>query len=221
MRHCFSQCMAIPKTALKKITDVLWEIPQHYQDEMRVPARIYATESMLEEIWKDRSLEQLMHVTTLPGIVGYALAMPDAHEGYGFPIGGVAATALPDGVVSPGGIGYDINCGVRLLTSTISYADARPHIQRLAAALYQAVPSGVGKGGSVQLSAKRLNNVLQEGACWAVREGYGFEEDLAHTESTGILREADCVAVSERAKARGRNQLGTMGAGNHFVEVDR
>jgi tRNA-splicing ligase RtcB (3'-phosphate/5'-hydroxy nucleic acid ligase) len=202
-----------------KLNDWLWEVPP--TGAMRVPARLYATEKLLEGISHDRSLGQLMNVATLPGIYKYALAMPDAHEGYGFPIGGVAATLLPDGVISPGGIGYDINCGVRLLRSTLTFQELKPHLQKLAAALNSAVPSGVGKGGRLKLSNSDLDKVLQSGARWAVENGYGGQDDLNNIESNGSLKEADPSLVSSHAKERGRDQVGTMGAGNHFVEIDR
>jgi tRNA-splicing ligase RtcB len=209
------------RTDLKKISEYLWEIPQSYRSDMRVPARIYATEKMLSSIMRDRSLEQLVNVATLRGIVGHALAMPDAHEGYGFPIGGVAATRWPDGVISPGGIGYDINCGVRLLRSQLDFKEVEPHLDKLIKELFRAIPSGVGRGGRVKLGAGRLDPVLEGGAKWAVANGFGEAEDLEHIESGGFLANADPDAVSEHAKQRGASQLGTLGAGNHFVEIDR
>ncbi len=188
---------------------------------MRVLVRIYATERMIEEILRDRSLEQAVNVATLPGIEGAALVMPDAHEGYGFPIGGVAAMLLPDGVISPGGIGYDINCGVRLMKSQNTFDELRGHFPRLAKALYDAVPSGVGRGGKLKLSNQELDEVLREGATWTLKHGYAEEHDQRAIESAGRLENADPSLVSGHAKNRGRDQLGTMGAGNHFVEVGR
>ncbi|MCS6966284.1 MAG: RtcB family protein [Candidatus Kapabacteria bacterium] len=187
---------------------------------MRVPARVYASEELLEQILCDRSLEQLINVTTLPGIQEAALVMPDAHEGYGFPIGGIAAMDVQEGVISPGGIGYDINCGVRLLVSELTYPEVEPRLELLARAISKAVPSGVGRGGRLKLSFRELESVLNRGAQWAMAEGYAEERDLDFIESHGSLQDADAEAVSKEAKERGRDQLGTMGAGNHFVEVD-
>lgn len=209
------------KAQLLRLAEYLWEIPQGYRADMRVPARIYALESLLEPMLADRSLEQLVNVATLPGIVGAAMVMPDAHEGYGFPIGGVAATCYPDGVISPGGIGYDINCGVRLLVSELYFEDVQNKLEALSKELYAQIPSGVGKGGAVKLSEKEMDAVLSQGAEWAVRQGMGRPEDLLHIESHGRLAEADPGCVSEAAKMRGHDQLGTIGSGNHFVEVDR
>lgn len=206
---------------LKKITDYLWEIPKNYRSDMRVPARVYTTEKMLDEILHDRSLTQLANVATLPGIQKYAIAMPDIHEGYGFPIGGVAATKYPDGVISPGGIGYDVNCGVRLLRSSLSFENARSYLGRLADELYREIPSGVGKGGRLKLDKKSLDSVLKEGVSFLIKVGYAESSDARHIESSGVLHSADPSLVSQHAKERGRDQLGTMGAGNHFVEVDR
>ena len=211
----------IDKHALRRISPVLWEIPRTYRAEMRVPARIFASERMLDEVLKDRSLEQLVNVATLPGIQKAALVMPDVHEGYGFPIGGVAAMSYPDGVISPGGIGYDINCGVRLLVSNLTFADVNHHQGLLARRLFQEVPSGVGQGGKLKLSDRQLDEVLVKGALWMVEQGYGLKEDLDHLESEGRLRNAEFEVVSSHAKERGKDQLGTLGAGNHFVEVDR
>lgn len=188
---------------------------------MRVSARIFASNDLLDEILKDRSLEQLVNVATLPGIQKYAIVMPDAHEGYGFPIGGVAATLYPDGVISPGGIGYDINCGVRTLLSKLQFSNVEHHLEGLASALYREIPSGVGRGGRLKLEIKTLDEVLRGGVRWAIDEGYGEIKDLDHIESNGSLLNADPLAISEHAKFRGRDQLGTMGGGNHFVEVDR
>ena len=211
----------ITKRVLRKINDYLWEIPKSFRSDMRVPARLYASERMLDEIMLDRSLTQLVNITTLPGIQKYALAMPDIHEGYGFPIGGVAAMQYPDGVISPGGIGYDINCGVRLLVSSLSFENIKPYLERLANELYREIPSGVGRGGRLKFNKKSLDNVLKEGVSFVIKEGYGESSDAEHIESSGILPNADPSLVSQHAKERGQDQLGTMGAGNHFVEIDR
>lgn len=206
---------------LNKIHDWLWEISKSYRYDMRVPARIYASEKMLGEIFRDRSLEQLINVATLPGIQKYALAMPDAHEGYGFPVGGVAAFDAEAGIISPGGIGYDINCGVRLLRSGLRYEEVKPHLDLLAKTLFKEIPSGVGRGGRLKLNNADLDGVLKNGVGWMLKNGYADEADASSIESQGVLAEADPDAVSPEAKGRGRDQLGTMGAGNHFVEVDR
>ncbi|MCI0453560.1 MAG: RtcB family protein [Candidatus Dadabacteria bacterium] len=207
------------KSDLIKIEDFLWEIPKGFRDDMRVPARLYAHDEMLDAISIDKSLDQLVNVATLPGIKGYALAMPDIHEGYGFPVGGVAAFDSEEGIISPGGIGYDINCGVRLLRSEKSFSEVKPHLRNLGRTIYHEVPSGVGVGGRLDLKGKDFNLVLEKGAERMLELGYAEEEDLKHIESGGVLDRAESKLVSEHAKNRGRDQLGTMGAGNHFVEV--
>ena len=209
------------KEQLIRHADYFWEIPATARPGMRVPAHIYAVEELLDALLRDRSLDQLMNVATLPGIVKASIVMPDAHEGYGFPIGGVAATRHPDGVISPGGIGYDINCGVRLMLSPLRYPDVQDRMGELSRALYAQIPSGVGQGGALRLSRQDMDAVLAEGARWAVQQGFGYSQDLEHMESYGCLAEADPSRVSEAAKTRGLDQLGTIGAGNHFVEVDR
>ena len=189
---------------------------------MRVPARVFADEEILAAIREDRSLEQLQNVATLPGIVGAALAMPDVHQGYGFPVGGVAATAPPDGVVSPGGVGYDINCGVRLLALPLSEAELGERRADLVHQISRGVPAGAGRRGGIRLGAEELDRVLVEGARALVeRHGVGTAEDLDRTESRGRLAGGDPATVSARAKQRGSSQLGTMGSGNHFVEAQR
>ncbi len=207
------------RKSIRKITPYLYEIPKDYRRDMRVPARFYADADILDHALQDRSLDQLVNTATLPGIVGYALAMPDIHQGYGFPIGGVVATRYPDGVISPGGVGFDINCGVRLLASDLRKGEVMPYISDLATALYHYVPSGVGVKGFLRLSEKELNKVLNEGSCWAKKQGYAREEDLDHTEERGCMAQADAGKVSKRAKERGRPQVGTLGAGNHFAEI--
>jgi len=187
---------------------------------MRVPARFYADPELLEGALGDKSLEQLVNTATLPGTVKYALAMPDIHQGYGFPIGGVVATELPDGVISPGGVGYDINCGVRLLGTHLDKEEIDPHLDDLATILYANCPSGVGKGGNIRLKSGELDRLIEEGARWAVKRGYASEADLERTEEQGCIDGADAGKVSERAKKRGQGQVGTLGAGNHFIEVD-
>ncbi|MDE1925179.1 MAG: RtcB family protein [Patescibacteria group bacterium] len=205
---------------LKKINDSLWEIPKDSRADMRVPARVYATEKMLADISSDKSLEQLMNVATLPGIVGYALAMPDIHEGYGFPVGGVAAFDVEKGIISPGGIGYDINCGVRLLLSKRTREQILPYIKDLGRTIFAEVPSGVGRGGRLRLTESKFDAVLSQGAEYMQQVGYASDEDLQAIESGGKLPDANPQRVSLRARTRGVDQLGTIGAGNHFVEVE-
>ncbi len=211
----------LAKQSLKKISNYLWEIPSSLRDDMRVPARIYATEKMLEQIFEDRSLWQLVNVATLPGILKYSLAMPDIHEGYGFPIGGVAAMDAKKGVISPGGVGYDINCGVRILTSHFSYSELAPHILDLTNQINRDVPSGVGRGGRIVLDETAMTRVLEGGAKHLVSQGYGVKEDLERAEEGGCLAGADANLVSKHAKDRGRDQLGTLGSGNHFLEIQK
>ncbi len=204
---------------IKKIDDFRWEIPKEYKQGMRVPGLVYADEKMLEAIREDQSLEQVANVAFLPGIVGRSLAMPDIHWGYGFPIGGVAATRITDGVVSPGGVGYDINCGVRLLRTNLSESEVRPRIKELVNELFRNIPSGVGSEGKIRVTEKEMNEILTDGAHWAVRRGFGTEADLDVTEETGRLKGANPDKVSARAKQRGAPQSGTLGSGNHFLEV--
>jgi tRNA-splicing ligase RtcB len=204
----------------KRITPYIHEIPKSFRSDMRVPARFYADQELLESALDDKSLDQLVNTATLPGIVKYALAMPDIHQGYGFPIGGVIATELPDGVISPGGVGYDINCGVRLLATHLEHEEIRPHLSELASALQANCPSGVGRGGSVPLARRELERLVEQGGKWALKHGYASEADLERTEENGCLEGADAGKVSDRALKRGLDQVGTLGAGNHFIEVD-
>ncbi len=210
----------VVKGDLDRIGDLVWEISQEYREDMRVPARVYADEALLDAVLQDRSLEQLINTSTLPGVVKHVLAMPDMHQGYGFPIGGVAATKLPDGVISPGGVGYDINCGVRLLSTGIQADALRPHMDDLMSALYDNVATGVGASSDLRVSESELNRVLDQGGEWAVERGYGIDEDLSRTEEGGRMTDADASAVSSRAKERGLDQIGTLGSGNHFLQVD-
>lgn len=205
---------------LKRINNYEWEIPVSYRNDMRVPVRVFSTKKLLEKVAQDRSLEQAVNSATLPGLVGNVVVMPDMHQGYGFPIGGVAATRYPEGVISPGGIGYDINCGVRLLASRIPYEEVKLDMEELATALDYFCPSGVGKKGSVHVGVKELDRVCREGSKWALNNGYATEMDLRRTEEGGCIDDAEPQKVSSRAKERGRPQLGTLGAGNHFIEVD-
>lgn len=204
---------------INKLSDFEWEIPVSYRKDMRVPVRIFATHSLLEESLDDLSLEQAINAATLPGLVGQVVVMPDMHQGYGFPIGGVAATRYPDGVISPGAIGYDINCGVRLLASNILLESAEPWMNDLAMALEQACPSGVGTNGPFNLSDKDMEEVCRKGSGWALKKGYATIEDVRRTEENGCMEGAEPLKVSQRARSRGRGQLGTLGSGNHFLEV--
>jgi tRNA-splicing ligase RtcB len=205
---------------LERIDDTRLLIPKSYNPKMRVDGIIYADATLLEDIRHDQAPEQVANVATLPGIVGRSLAMPDIHCGYGFPIGGVAAFELGDGVVSPGGVGYDINCGVRLLRTKLTREDMKPAVlERLVRAIYDNVPSGIGSKGKIRISQAEVALVLTRGARWAVERGYGTEEDLEYTEEHGAMAGADLAGVSARALERGMPQLGTLGAGNHFLEI--
>ena len=193
-------------------------IPQTGQ--MRVPGVIYANDKIFELLKNDESAKQVANVACLPGIVKYSLAMPDVHWGYGFPIGGVAAFDLDEGIISPGGVGYDINCGCRLMATNLTLGDIKDKIDALTTALYQGIPSGVGSKGFVKLSGKDQKKVLEEGAAWAVKNGFGEPQDLETTEDQGAMKGADPERVSARALERGREQLGTLGSGNHFLEIE-
>ncbi len=201
----------------EKVDDYRWRIPKHRG--MRVPGLVFSTEEMLSSIADDRSPDQVVNVAHLPGIVGHSLAMPDMHWGYGFPIGGVAAFDPDEGVLSPGGVGYDINCGVRLMRSTIDRDDVLDVVPELATALYREIPCGVGTKAALRLSKEELDAVLQEGARWAVARGFGTKQDLEVLEEGGVMDGADPGKVSQRAKERGRPQLGSLGSGNHFCEL--
>ncbi len=205
---------------VRKIDENRWEIPR--SGGMRVPGRIYADDRLMAAIRKDKSLEQVANVAHLPGIVKYSIAMPDIHWGYGFPIGGVAATDPEEGgVISPGGIGFDINCGVRLAATHLEYEEIRPRMKDLVTALFNRVPAGVGAHGAIRkLSRGDLNRVAVKGAGWPVEMGYGYAEDLVNSEANGCVPGADPDRVTERAIERGAGQLGTLGSGNHFLEVD-
>jgi len=214
---------------IKQVDDCRFEIPASYQSEimkryglkMRVPGLIYADQQMLRSITRDDSPEQVVNVATLPGIVGKSFAMPDIHHGYGFAIGGVAAFDAHEGIISPGGVGYDINCGVRLLTTGLTFEEIHPRLPALVDTMFNNVPSGVGSQGKVRLSREQINAVLINGARWAVEQGYGWQEDLTAMEEGGCIEGADPSLVSETAKKRGAPQLGSLGAGNHFLEIQR
>ncbi|MBC2711534.1 MAG: RtcB family protein [Desulfosarcina sp.] len=202
---------------LKKITPFCYEIPK--SGSMRVPGRVFMSERMAAQSREEEALKQVANVATLPGILKAAMAMPDMHWGYGFPIGGVAAFDWDTGVISPGGVGYDINCGVRLAGTGLEEKEVRPVVDRLVNALFQNIPSGVGSTGSVKLPPKEVMKVLREGGRWAVRQGFGDPSDVERTEDGGCMAEADPSVISDRALTRGAKQLGTLGSGNHFLEV--
>ncbi|MFH1141363.1 MAG: RtcB family protein [Chloroflexota bacterium] len=205
---------------LKRLDQFRWEIPASYKPGMRVPGIVFASDKLIDQVRDDQSLEQVANVATLPGIVGASLAMPDVHWGYGFPVGGVAATDVDaGGVVSPGGVGFDINCGVRLLRSDLAEEDVRPRLRELVAALFANVPSGVGSSGKLRLKDKEMEDVMTQGARWAVKKGFGTPQDLEATEDGGCLSGADVATVGTRPRQRGAGQLGTLGSGNHFLEV--
>jgi tRNA-splicing ligase RtcB len=204
---------------LEKVDDYRVRIPTGYKKGMRVPGMIYASASLLAQILSDQAPEQVANVACLPGIIGASLAMPDIHWGYGFSIGGVAAFDLEEGVISPGGIGYDINCGVRLLATDLAEEELIPRLDDLLTRLYEGIPAGTGSEGRLKLNASEIDAVLHKGARWAVEKGFGSAADLIHTESGGVMSEADPGMVSSRARQRGAPQLGSLGGGNHFLEV--
>jgi tRNA-splicing ligase RtcB len=207
------------KKILQKLDEWRWVLPQEYKPGMRVPGLIYASEEMLDQMSEDMAIEQVANVAFLPGIVGYSLAMPDIHWGYGFPIGGVAAMRLEDGVISPGGVGFDINCGTRLIRTDLTEKEVRPKLRELVNQIFRDVPSGVGSEGLIRVAIKEMDQVLIKGARWAVENGYGWPEDLETIEGGGALPGANPEKVSRRAKERGAPQLGTLGSGNHFLEI--
>ncbi len=212
--------MQVSNYEVNKITDYIWEVPK--QNGMRVPGRIYTTQDMLEgTLRNDQAIKQVVNVAHLPGIQKYSLAMPDIHWGYGFPIGGVAATDINEGVISPGGVGYDINCGVRLAGTSLDIDTAKPKINKLVENLFKNVPTGVGASGAIKkLSPKDIKSILTNGSQWAVEQGFGDEMDIEFTEERGRLANADVNAVSNKSIERGQDQAGTLGSGNHFLEVD-
>jgi tRNA-splicing ligase RtcB len=206
---------------LKKVDDLIWEVPVEYNRYMRVPARVYADESLLNMMRRDDTLVQALDITQLPGIQKYGITLPDGHQGYGFPIGGVAAFDSEEGIITPGGVGYDINCGVRLMRTDLTYKEVKPKAQELIDRIFRLVPCGVGVGGRIRVSTSQLDRAVSEGVDWAISEGYGWDGDSEHMEEGGCMREANTDKVSNRAKKRGSSQLGTLGAGNHFLEIAR
>ncbi len=212
--------MPLEPGQLKKLDDYRFLIPRGTRPGMLTDALIFTDEKLLKDLLKDQSLEQAVNVAMLPGIVGPSLAMPDIHQGYGFPIGGVAATdPHHEGVISPGGVGFDINCGVRLLGSSLSRGEVQTKLRELVNQLFRDIPSGAGRGGNIRISYPELDDLLQEGAAWMAEHGYGRGEDLTHCEENGTIEGSDVSAVSDRAKKRGLPQVGTLGSGNHFLEV--
>jgi tRNA-splicing ligase RtcB len=203
-----------------KINEYLWEVPKSFRKDMRVPARIYISEKMFDEV-ESKALEQLVNITTMPGIVNYAIAMPDIHSGYGPPIGGVGAMRFPDGVISPGFVGYDENCGCRLLLSEHREKEIKPNLDKLATEIQKEVPSGLGRGRKIKLSIAQINRILDGGVPYLVKQGYGEKEDIENCEHEGKIEQADASYVSEKAKKRGRDQVGTLGSGNHFCELQK
>ena len=203
---------------MKQISEAVWELEQ--EGKMRVPVRIFGTQTIVEQMKRDRSFSQIRNVAALPGILKQAMVMPDGHEGYGFPIGGVAAFSLEGGIISPGGVGYDINCGVRLMTTPLTKADIMAKRKELIDALFTNVPSGVGSKGKIRLERRELEEAVVDGVDWAIRRGWGTKEDAEHCEENGRMLGADPSAVSDMAKKRGLPQFGTVGAGNHFLEID-
>ena len=210
--------MAFPRDIIARIGEATYQLPVSFRAGMRVPIRVFATEKLLEGM-DDQVFAQAANVATLPGIVEASFCMPDAHWGYGFPIGGVAAMDPSDGVISPGGIGFDINCGMRLVRTDLTWPDVMPHLETLIDALADRVPAGVGRRGFVRVSPEEFASVLREGAGWAVARGYGVPEDLSYTEAGGCFPSADPACVSERAVQRGYRQIGTLGSGNHYLEI--
>ena len=210
--------MAAPKQ-LQQVSSCLWELPVSYRGGMRVPARIYGTEKLIHEM-DVGVFDQVANVATLPGIVDYAYCMPDGHWGYGFPIGGVAATDVAaDGVISPGGIGFDVNCGMRLVVTNLDHDEVKPHLRELVDGMFQRIPAGVGSKGTVALSGDEFREVAEQGSGWCARKGYCWDEDLRRTEQRGCFAGADASKVSAKAIERGKNQIGSLGSGNHYLEI--
>ena len=210
--------MTLKKPDFKKINDYIWEVSPEFKEGMRVPVRVYSSKKLLDQM--DLAVfDQASNVATLPGIQRHSYVMPDGHSGYGFPIGGVAAFDTNEGVISPGGVGFDINCGMRLVRTDLTIDDVKPKLRELIEALFKQVPSGVGGTGFVKITKDEFKKTIEEGAEWAVRKGYGWEEDLDRTEEHGCMKGADPSKISQRAITRGYDQIGTLGSGNHYLEV--
>jgi len=206
---------------LDKITDNIWEVPVAFSKYMRVPARIYADQQLLAAMKRDETLTQAVNIAQLPGLLKYSITLPDGHQGYGFPIGGVGAFDAEEGIITPGGVGYDINCGVRLMRTDLTFEEVNPVKSALIDEIFRLVPCGVGVGSKLRLSTNELARAVTEGIQWAVDKGYGWDRDFSHSEEAGCMKEANPDKVSARALKRGASQLGTLGAGNHFLEIAR
>ncbi|MWV40244.1 RtcB family protein [Natrialba sp. INN-245] len=204
---------------LERVREYVWEIPQ--EGDMRAPARVFASEALLEEIKEDKTLEQIKNTTHLPGITNYAICMPDGHQGYGFPVGGVGAIDAEEGCISPGSVGYDINCGVRMMRTNLTYDDLQGREEELVDSLFANIPSGLGGGGIVESGVDTVEEILERGVDWALENGHAVEGDLLHCEDEGVRAGADAEKISQKAKDRGKNQIGSLGSGNHFLEVQR
>jgi tRNA-splicing ligase RtcB len=209
------------KITPKKVSDMEYVVEPTSQNGMNVPVRIFADENLIQKMLTDRTIWQATNVASMPGIVGHAVVLPDGHEGYGFPVGGVAAMDADEGMISPGGVGYDINCGVRLLRTNLSENDVRPKLKEIIVDLFNSIPSGVGSKGAIKLSHSQLDEVLVKGVKWAVENGYGNSNDADACEENGQIADADPHKVSDRARKRGAPQLGSLGSGNHFLEIQK
>ena len=205
----------------KKIGNMRYQIDADSSKGMKVPVTIYADEKLLAKMMTDRTIQQALNVSTLPGIQEHAIVLPDGHEGYGFPVGGVAAMDAEEGMISPGGVGYDINCGVRLIRTNLTEGDVRPKLKDIVMDLFKSIPSGVGSKGAIRLNPSQLDEVLVRGVSWAIEHGYGTSDDADVCEESGQIANADPNMVSDRARKRGAPQLGSLGSGNHFLEIQK
>src|SRR5215208_6655898 len=206
---------------VRKINDFEFTIEKDTSKGMNVPVTIYANDSLISKMVIDRTIDQAVNVSTLPGVRKHVVVLPDGHEGYGFPVGGVAATDMEEGVISPGGVGYDINCGVRLLRSNLNVNQVKPHLKDLVNELFNSIPSGVGSEGAIKLTRSELDELLIEGVDWAIEHGYGYKQDSEVCEEKGRMIGADPESVSDMARKRGSSQLGSLGSGNHFLEIQQ
>ena len=206
---------------VRKISDLIFQVEKNESKGMKVPVTIYANDNLISKMITDRTIDQATNVATLPGVIKHVVVLPDGHEGYGFPVGGVAATDLEEGVVSPGGVGYDINCGVRLIRTGLNEAELRPRLKDLVNELFKSIPTGVGSEGAFKLARSELDELLVEGTNWAIERGYGWDQDIEVCEESGRMSGADPSSVSDVARKRGANQLGSLGSGNHFLEVQK
>ncbi|MFZ0696360.1 MAG: RtcB family protein [Nitrososphaeraceae archaeon] len=206
---------------VRKISDFIFQVEKNESKGMKVPVTIYANDNLISKMITDRTIDQATNVATLPGVIKHVVVLPDGHEGYGFPVGGVAATDLEEGVVSPGGVGYDINCGVRLIRTGLNEAELRPRLKDLVNELFKSIPTGVGSEGAFKLARSELDELLVEGTNWAIERGYGWDQDIEVCEESGRMSGADPSSVSDVARKRGANQLGSLGSGNHFLEVQK